>query len=543
MDSRKRLTDMRAVPRLAERDASLFAEPAIAADRLGWVGLPGHAAAGAAALGELAEDVRGSGITDVVLLGMGGSSLAPLVISRVIGNAVGSPNLHVLDSTNPVQADMLMKRLWPASTLAVVSSKSGTTIEPLSLAAVFRSWMDPLLGEGAGQHFVAVTDPGSPLEEYAAQQGYAAVFHAPSDVGGRYAALTPFATVPAALMGVDVAALAGRAMAMESSCSTDGDDNPALALAAWMADAYEDGRDKLTFVASEAFAPFGMWVEQLIAESTGKGGRGLLPVLEPAPGDPAAHGADRMVVVMRTPEDEALGALHSWLPADTPLLEIVVEDPYDIGGEFVRWEWACALFSVAVGIEPFDQPDVAVAKEATDAILDGRRHVPPPGLHQGQIAITADAAGSGRPEVSSLAAALELLLAGERPGDYLAVLAYLPEDDRLLAPLRDACAAVAESRRMAVTLELGPRYLHSTGQYHKGGPAAGRFLVVTSRDEVGPTVPGRSFTLAQLHRAQAEGDYLSLAATGRPVVRVDLPEADPAPVRMLAETLRGAAAK
>jgi glucose-6-phosphate isomerase len=539
MDARARLTQMRAVERLAEADADLFADPAVAADRLGWVGQPARAAAAAPALSELAEQVRGGGVTDIVLLGMGGSSLAPLVLSRVIGNAMGSPNLHVLDSTNPVQVDTLLKRLWPASTLVVVSSKSGSTIEPLSLAAVLRAWMDPLLGEGAGLHFAAITDPGSPLEGYAADHGFAAVFHAPADICGRFSALTAFATVPAALIGIDTSALAARALACENACRVDDEANPAAELAAWLIDAYEDGRDKLTIVASDSLAPFGMWVEQLVAESTGKDGRGLLPVLEEAPGDPGAHGTDRIVYVLRTPDDDALAALRSWLPSDTPVLETVLPDPYDLGAEFVRWEWAVALFSAAIGIEPFDQPDVAVAKAATDAILAGERSAPAADLRQGQIAITADLAVGPRPEVSSLAASLDLLLAGAEPGDYLAVLAYLPEDERLLAPLREACAAVAVARRMAVTLQIGPRYLHSTGQYHKGGPATGRFLVVTARDEVGPTVPGRPFTLAQLHRAQAEGDFVTLAARGRPVVRVDLPETDPAPIRMLAETLRG----
>lgn len=539
MDARTRLTEMRAVERLAELDAGLFAEPAVAAERLGWIGLPARAAAGAAALSDLAEQVRGGAITDVVLLGMGGSSLAPLVLSRVIGNATGSPTLHVLDSTNPVQVDTLLKRLWPASTLAIVSSKSGATIEPLSLAAIFRSWMDPLLDEAAGLHFVAITDPGSPLEAYAAQHGFAAVFHAPADVGGRYAALTPFAMVPAALIGIDTGALAARGLACEDACRVDDEANPGAALAAWLVDAYESGRDKLTIVASEPYAPFGLWVEQLVAESTGKDGRGLLPVLEDAPGNPAAHGRDRLVFVLRTPKDDSLAALPSWLPSDTPVLEVVLDDPYDLGAEFVRWEWAIALFSAAVGIEPFDQPNVAVAKAATDAILSGERRAPAPDLHQGQIAITADLAAGAHSEVSSLASALEFLLAGADPDDYLALLAYLPEDEQLLAPLYDACAAVAASRRMAVTFEIGPRYLHSTGQYHKGGPATGRFLVVTSRDEVGPTVPGKPYTLAQLHRAQAEGDFVTLAGAGRPVVRVDLPEADPAPIRMLAETLRG----
>ncbi|MDO8963454.1 MAG: glucose-6-phosphate isomerase [Coriobacteriia bacterium] len=541
MDARSRLKDLDAVERLARRDATLFADPSVAAQRLGWIGLPARVVADAAALDELAESVRSTAITDVVLLGMGGSSLAPLVLARTIGTATGSPTLHVLDTTSPVQIDTLLKQLWPASTMVVVSSKSGSTIEPLSLASVFRAWMDPLVGEHAGLHFAAVTDPGSPLEEYARRHGFAAVFHAPADVGGRFAALTPFATVPAALIGIDTAQLGARAQALETACMTESEANPAAALASWMADAADNGRDKLTLVVSEPLAAFGRWVEQLVAESTGKGGRGILPVLEAAPGDPASHGTDRMVFILRTADDEPLAALRSYLPIDTPAFEVVVDDPYDLAAEFVRWEWAVALFSAVTGIEPFDQPDVATAKAATDAILGGTLHAPAPDLAQGHIAITTGMTVTPAPETSALASALGTLLTGTGPGDYLAVLAYLPEDERLIAPVRDACAAVARARRMAVTFELGPRYLHSTGQYHKGGPANGRFLIITARDEVGPSVPGRRFTLAQLNRAQAEGDFVTLAATGVPVVRVDLPESDPAPIRLVAETLRGAA--
>lgn len=541
MDARSRLTSMNAIPRLAARDAALFVDPAVASDRLGWVGLPARAASDAAALSELAERIRDGSTTDIVLLGMGGSSLAPLVLSRIIGSAPGSPTLHVLDTTSSVQVAGVLDALWPASTLVIVSSKSGSTIEPLSLAAVFRAWMDPLLGEHAGSHFIAITDPGSPLEAYAAAHGFAAVFHAPADVGGRYAALTPFSTIPAAMIGIDVAMLASRARACERACGLDTPDNPGARLAAWMADAAAGGRDKLTLVFSKAYEPLALWIEQLVAESTGKDGRGLLPVIEAAPGDPAAHGDDRLVFVLREESDDDLAALLSYLPADTPSFDVVVSDPYDVAAEFVRWEWAVALFSVLSGIEPFDQPNVAEAKASTQGILDGSLFAPAPDLHQGGIEITTDVPTRPAAETASLASSIDSLLEGAVPGEYLAVLAFLPEDERLLGPLREACAAVAQRHRMAVTLELGPRYLHSTGQYHKGGPETGRFLIVTARDQVGPSVPGRPFTLAGLNRAQAAGDFLTLVGHGRPVVRVDLPASDPAPVRLLAETLRGAA--
>jgi glucose-6-phosphate isomerase len=540
MDARTRLTDMDAVARLAARDVTLFADPAIAADRLGWVGLPAAALEDAEALEGLGTSLGRSGIRDLVLLGMGGSSLAPLVLGRVIGSAEGCPVLHVLDTTSPAQVADLLARLRPATTLVLVSSKSGTTIEPLSLAAVFAEWMEPVDDGETGLHFAAVTDPVSSLEEYAEENGFSAVFRAPADIGGRYAALTPFATVPAGMIGIDVARLARAGVEAEAACVVDDEENPGAALAAWLADAYEGGRDKLTVVASEALAPFGLWVEQLVAESTGKQGRGLLPVLEPG-GDPEAHDSDRMTFVLRTEHDESLASLPRRLPDGEPVFEVVMSDVYALGGEFVRWEWAIALFSALEGIECFDQPNVAEAKAATEAILSGERSAPEPQLHQGGIAVTARLPHIEKPDGVSLASTLTDLLRGAGPGDYLAVLAYLPEDETLLGPLRDACAVVAESRRMAVTLELGPRYLHSTGQYHKGGPATGRFIVVTSRATQDVRIPGKPFTLAALQRAQAEGDLVTLMDHGRPVVRVDLPLCEPSGTSLLAVNLERAA--
>lgn len=537
MDARTHMDRLHAVDRLASSDASLFADPAIAAERLGWIGLPADAAAQAPSLREVAADVVAAGVTDVVLLGMGGSSLAPLVLSRAIDVAPGNPVLHVVDTTSPEHVDRLLRGLRPASTFVLVSSKSGTTVEPRSLAEVFRAWLRADLGDGAERHMAAVTDPGSELAALASSEGFSRVFLAPPDVGGRYAALTPFATVPGSLVGVDTGRLAAAGQAAEAACRTPGDTNPGEALAAWLSDAYDAGRDKLTIVCSPPLASFGLWVEQLVAESTGKGGRGLLPVLEQAPGLPSAHGPDRMTFVLRTPEDAELASLPSRLPAGEPSFESVLDDAYLLGGEAVRWEWAIALFSVLQGIEPFDQPDVEEAKATTAAILSGDRAAPESTLRDGDLTITSNTDGAAPHDMRS---ALEALFANAAAPSYLAVLAYLPEDDAVLAPLRDACDAVAATLRIAVTLELGPRYLHSTGQYHKGGPATGRFLVVTADDRVDLDIPGRPFTLAQLHRAQPAGDVATLMSRGRPVVAVRLPAADEAHVRTLADAVRAA---
>jgi glucose-6-phosphate isomerase len=535
VDARTRLTQMRAVQRLAARDATLFSDPAVAADRLGWIGLPHEAAGEAAGLAAFGTEVAASGITDVVLLGMGGSSLAPLVLSRVLGHADGHPALHVLGTTSPHQVLALLAVLVPATTLVIVSSKSGTTIEPLSLAAVFREWLEAGLGGAAGSHYVAITDRGSPLEDDARARGFARIFHAPPDVGGRYAALTPFGTVPAALSGLDVARLAASAVRAEAVCGVDDADNPGASLAAWLADAYSTGRDKLTLVFSEPYAAFGLWVEQLVAESTGKRNAGLLPVREEAPGDPASHGADRMTFVLRSPGDAALGGLASRLPADEPVFESVLPDAYALGGEFVRWEWAIALFSALSGIEPFDQPNVAEAKAATDAILSGAA----PSAAPERIEVTAP--GGDTAGIEALAPALDAMLRGGVPGAYLAVLAYLPDDPALLDPLDDACAALAASRGIAVTPQLGPRYLHSTGQYHKGGPRTGMFVVLTAGSAQDVRIPGKSYTLGMLNRAQAAGDIATLTAHDRPVVHVALPDPGRAHVEAVAGALRALA--
>ncbi|HEX9094313.1 MAG TPA: hypothetical protein VF902_10060, partial [Coriobacteriia bacterium] len=535
-----------ALERLWSRDPSLFSDdPEVrkkVANRLGWVGLASSATAAATALHAAAGAARGAGVTDVVLLGMGGSSLAPLVLSKVALIPEGYPRLHVLDTTSTWIVHRVVGALQPDETLVLVSSKSGSTIEPLSLYAWMRDWADGALGDAAGGHFVAITDPGSQLADLAAKERFAAVFHAPADVGGRYSALTPFGLVPASLIGLDVARLAARGSSMEKACRTPGRDNPAIALASFLGDALAAGRDKLTFITSERYAPFGLWVEQLVAESTGKHGKGVLPVLEPSPGDPESYGGDRMVFVMRQPNDEDLARLPARLPGGTPHFETVIYEPYDLGAEFVRWELAIALLGHLMGIDPFDEPNVAEAKKATSDILSGAVPTTRPQLLLGETRITTNLDLKPAAGAATLATALDALLDGAGTGDYLAVLAYLPDDAETTGPLTDALADVSRHRRMACTLEMGPRYLHSTGQFHKGGPPKGRFLIITAGERSGPKVPGQSYSLGQLVRAQAEGDYQTLVAHGLPVVRIDLPEPAHAPVRMIAETLRGAAA-
>jgi hypothetical protein len=522
VDARGRLEQLHAVERLAACDASLFVDPKLAAHRLGWVGLPALAAARAEEFAALAASAIAAGITDVVLLGMGGSSLAAIVISRSIPPESGHPTLHVLDTTSPTQTRGLLDSLDPAQTLVVVSSKSGGSVEPLALAAVFEEWLEAAADEDWNDHFIAITDPGSPLADLASDRGFATTVLAPPDIGGRYSALSPFAMLPAALTGIDIARLAATAGDMEAGCMRPADDNPALALASWLADGLESGRDKLHIVCSASVCSFGLWAEQLVAESTGKAGRGILPVLEGAKGTPDTHGTDAMTFVLRAEDDDVLAALPAKLPVGEPVFEVVIDDPHALAAEFIHWEWAVALLCAVTGIECFGQPDVEGSKARTMAILAGEDTASERYLLSNGIALSAT---EGIP-TDDLARALAGLVGHLPDRGYLAVLAYLPEDESVLRPLRNACTRLAATLHLPVTLELGPRYLHSTGQYHKGGPAEGAFLSVTLDGCEDLPIPDARFTLGQLFAAQAAGDVAALTDAGLPVLSVGLPTVD-----------------
>jgi hypothetical protein len=424
---------------------------------LGWLDEPGRMRGEIGLLLELADGVAGT-VDDVVLLGMGGSSLAPEVLRR----AFGSERFHVLDTTHPRAIRALEARLDPGRTLFVAASKSGTTIETRAHADYF--WK---LAARGGQ-WVAVTDPGSPLEELARERGFRAVLYGEPTVGGRYSALSPFGLVPAALLGVDLERLLERAEEMIEACRLD-EGNPGLELGLALGDGWREGRDKVCVPDPHGF---GLWVEQLLAESTGKDGKGLVP----APGEPP-DGADRQGHDVRLP------------------------DPYELGQEFFRWEFATAVAGAVLGINPFDQPDVQSAKDRTEALL----------------------AAGGDPPLDPVGSVNELL-ASARPGDYVAILAFVedtPDAERRLAALADRARAATGC---VVTRGLGPRYLHSTGQLHKGGPGTGVFLQVVEDygDEL--KIPGRRHGFARLLRAQAAGDFDALAGRGRRIARVRLEE-------------------
>jgi glucose-6-phosphate isomerase len=548
MSSLERLAELDAVRRLRERDATLFSDDIDARipimQRLGWTDLADKAPSRLPLLTGLAEALVAEGATDLLLLGMGGSSLAPLVMERVIGGSDGFPRLHVLDTTSPVQVSELLAGLKRETTYALVASKSGTTIEPLTLYSIVQQWM---MAEGmtraeAGRHCVVITDPGSPLEKLRQRDLMRMTLTAPATVGGRYSALSMFGLAPAALIGIHLPSLLHRAQAMESACGTPLEENPAAMLAAWMADSWEAGRDKLTLVMSERFQPLGLWIEQLVAESLGKDGKGIVPVIECDPPSPDGYGTDRAVVVVRFADDEALAGWSRGIADVHPVFELVMADVFDLGAEFVRWEHAVALTGVLLAVNPFDELAVTEAKTATNAILEGGAQVPPAQFDLSDTWITF-AGGLTVPNAApgDRVEALRTALASAAEGDYLALLVYAPEDGSGLSPLREACGRLSGGTGRAVCLELGPRYLHSTGQLHKGGPNNGVFVLVTGRDRVDVPIHGKHYTLGMLHRAQAEGDLVTLAHHGRRVLRLDLPSTSPEVLAALAEDIVTAA--
>ena len=478
-------------------------------DRLGWLKLPESMRTQAEDLARFGQEARAAGFRDAVVLGMGGSSLAPEVFARTYGSVNGYPALSVLDSTHPEAVRSLAARLDPTRTLFVVSSKSGTTTETLSLFRAFWQWTAE-----AGRRFVAVTDPGTPLEKLARERGFRAVFNAPEDVGGRYSALTNFGLVPAALLGVDVRELLQRARAMAEACTGPAaSSNPGLVLGAALGELALAGRDKVTFLASREIESFPDWIEQLVAESTGKIGRGIVPVVGERTGEPGVYGQDRFFVGLFLGEDKPLEMrLAALETAGHPVARFRLSDPADLGREMFRWEMATAAAGAVLGVNPFDQPDVQLAKELATRAMKERS--------SGAPAAPADEVRAS--DAGPLGSALEHWLAGAGAGSYLGVHAYLPADRETTEILHDIQARLRDRTRLATTFGYGPRFLHSTGQLHKGGPDTGRFLQIVDEPQHDLPVPEADFTFGTLIRAQADGDRSALEQRGRRVVRVNL---------------------
>lgn len=475
------------------------------ADRLGWLSLPETMGGGLDDLADFARGVAEAGTRHVVLLGMGGSSMAPEVFQHTFGPAAGAPALIVLDSTHPSAVRRVESQIDLGHTLFLVSSKSGTTTETLSLFRYF--WRRTSQAQARpGGRFVAITDPGTPLERLAREREFCRTFLGRVDVGGRYSALSAFGLVPAALIGVDVRRVLGRAQGMAAACgpAEQEADNPGLVLGAALGELALAGRDKVTFLASPSLAALPAWIEQLVAESTGKDGKGIVPVVdEPMEvlDPPARCGADRAFVYLRLAADEARGqdALADALDAaGHPVVRLYLAEMADIGAEFFRWEVAVAAAGSLLGIHPFNQPDVQLAKElAGQAMARQAGQDAPPG------------------DLGTWAAQV-------RPGDYVGLQAYLAPDEATSAALVGLRHAVSARWGVATTLGYGPRFLHSTGQLHKGGPDNGAFIQFVDDPGEDLDIPETGHTFGRLISAQAMGDLQALRQRGRRVVRVGL---------------------
>jgi glucose-6-phosphate isomerase len=507
--------------RVRAGDATLWAPagtPEIA-NRLGWITSPARMLDQLAPIASFADEVQADGISDVVLLGMGGSSLAPEVLRRSFGSSPGRPVLHVLDSTDAASARAVTELVDPSRSLFLVSSKSGGTIEPLSLFAHFWSLA------GDGRNFAAITDPGTGLEELAREHGFRRVFAGDPEIGGRYSALSPFGIVPAALIGVDVRGLLqGAAVAWQTRLLDVSDRAPNAPGAAGAADAgvwigaalsalAQLGRDKLTFVIPGSLPGLGLWLEQLVAESTGKRETGILPVAEEPLGEPGEYGEDRVFAHLsdaRAPDSELDARLAALAQAGHPLLRIPTLGPSDLGRVFMLFEIAVAVAGWGLQINPFDQPNVQQAKDATKRVLADfeRRHELPQ-------------------ESTADASALRSLLAAATPPDYVAIMGYVQPSSEFDAAIAELRSAIRRHGRATTTFGYGPRFLHSTGQFHKGGPKVGRFLQLLHDGADDVEIPGAPYTLTTLKNAEAIGDFDTLRELGLPAERVRLQGADP----------------
>ena len=523
--------------RLWDHDATLWSG-ADEAKWLGWLGVVDEQLANIAVLQAAAKDAQAGGFEHILLLGMGGSSLCPEVLRLTFGKIAGFPELHVLDSTDPAQVKALENAINPARTLFVVASKSGSTLEPNILKQYFFSVCEKALGKGkAGQHFIAITDPGSKMQQVAEADGFRHIFFGLASIGGRYSALSNFGMVPAALMGLDTTQFLDRAKAMTQLCGgqTPVAQNPAALLGIILGAAAKQGRDKLTIVASPAIFDLGAWLEQLVAESTGKDGHGIIPVDREPMQAPDAYSQDRVFVYVRleskpdTKQDATIAAIEK---AGHPVIRLTMNDIYDLGAEFFLWEVATAVAGAVIGINAFNQPDVEASKIATRTLTSayeqtGSLPAEAPIVDDSGIRLFADernasdlaaAAGSSRTLVSYLKAHLSRI----QSGDYFAVLGYIPMNATHDDSLQGIRRAVLNNKRVATCLGFGPRFLHSTGQAYKGGPNSGVFLQVTCDDAADLPVPQQKYSFGIVKAAQARGDFQVLADRGRRALRVHL---------------------
>ncbi|HZR67372.1 MAG TPA: bifunctional transaldolase/phosoglucose isomerase [Terriglobales bacterium] len=520
------------VRRLWQRDASLWSNTD-ESQWLGWLDIAEKQIERKKDFANLAAEIKKEGFTDILLLGMGGSSLCPEVLEMTYGHINGFPRMRVLDSTDPAQVKSFEKKVNLAKTLFIVSSKSGSTLEPNIFKQYFFERVKETIGaDKAGSRFIAITDPGSKLEKEAQTDKFRHIFHGVPTIGGRYSALSNFGMVPAAAMGLDVDKFLERTEEMVEACaaSVPVEKNPGVMLGIVLGTAAKSGRDKVTIITSPAISDLGAWLEQLLAESTGKQGHGIIPVDREKLGAPGDYGKDRIFAYLRfegapdADQDAKVAALEK---AGQPVIRIAVTDTYDLGQEFFRWEIATAVAGSIIGINAFNQPDVEASKVETRKLTSeyektGSLPAEAPIFEQAGIKLFADPKNASALGKGNLGTYLRTHLDRLKPGDYFALLAYVemnPEHEALLQEIR---LAIRDTKQVATCLGFGPRFLHSTGQAYKGGPNSGVFLQITCDDAHDLPVPGQKYTFGVVKAAQARGDFQVLADRGRRALRVHL---------------------
>lgn len=501
------------VTRIWQRDHTLWKpDPEEITNRLGWLDLPNTMSDAVSELTAFARDVRTAGFRNIVLLGMGGSSLCSEVFRQTFGKQEGFPLLTVLDSTVPACVQRVGKSVYPGNALFIVASKSGGTTEVLSFYKYFRKLVEEIKGNAAGHNFVAVTDQRTGLERMASEQGFRRTFINPSDIGGRYSVLSYFGLVPAAVAGLDIAELLSRSREMARACEIHSpiEDNPGAWLGIVLGCLARHGRDKLTLITSPQLAGFALWAEQLVAESTGKDGRGIVPIVMEPFGPPDVYGDDRIFVYLRLAgdendvSDEHVAVLDA---AGLPVIKLELKDAYDLGAEFFRWEFAVALAGACLEINPFDQPNVQESKDNTKRILaeyEKKRGLPQ-ATNEGTL-----------PEVLNSA----------QPGDYVAFMAFTEDSPELEKAFDALRRAILTRHRLPTTLGYGPRFLHSTGQLHKGGADNVLAVQITTDAQSDIPIPGERYGFGTLATAQAIGDFDALKAHGRRVMRLHVGKGD-----------------
>ena len=523
------------VRRLWAKDPSLWhqdpAHHTIIRNALGWLSVIERQRSQVPRLRAFAEDVKNAGLTHLLLLGMGGSSLCPEVCRLTFGIIHGHPELHVLDSTVPSQVKSVENRVDLARTLCIVASKSGSTTEPLVFQKYFFERMQRVKGYRAGENFLAITDRGSRLEFVARELHFRDVWHGERDVGGRYSALSNFGMVPAAAMGVNVEQLLSRAEHMRQRCDSavPPADNPGVELGVILGTLAKAGRDKLTLITSPALSSLGSWLEQLIAESTGKEEKGIIPIEGEPLGEPHVYGRDRVFAYLRhvdEPDPEQDAKIAALQAAGHPVVRIEVADIINLGQEFFRWEVATATAGALMDVNAFDQPNVQESKDFTRSYLEEfkkKEALPqePPVVVDGDVRIFADAANQrALSGASSLDGILSAHLARAQAGEYVALNAYVERTPAVHAAFQRIRTLVRDAKRVATTVGYGPRFLHSTGQLHKGGPNTGVFIQITAGEGEDVMIPGEPYSFGTLAAAQALGDMKSLTTRNRRVLRI-----------------------